>query len=160
MENKPRLIALSLLVIAALASTPAAQSRSPLKGAWKASSVSAGPNSQAIVGLAIFGDNHYSIMWFDATNERPDIANVGSASADDMRKLWNGWVANTGTYEVNGDLVTIHPMGAKNPVVMKPGATEVYRFRIDVNTLSWTQQRNARGVEVTGAATAKFVRQE
>lgn len=160
MENKSRLIALSLLVIVALSTALTAQSRSPLKGAWKAAAVAGGAGNQPIVGLAIFGDSHYSIMYFDATNERPDIANVGQASADDMRKLWNGWVANTGTYEVNGDLVTIHPTGAKNPVVMKPGANEVYRFRIDGNTLSWTQQRNARGVEVTGAATARFTREE
>ncbi len=160
MENKARLIVVSLFAVLAASSAPKAQSRSPLKGAWKASAVTAGPNSQSIAGLAIFGDSHYSIMYFDATRERPDIANVGAASADEMRALWNGWVANTGTYEVNGDLVTIHPTGAKNPVVMKPGANEVYRFKIDGNTLSWTQQRNARGVEVAGAATATFVREE
>jgi hypothetical protein len=160
MENKPRLIALWLLVVVAASTALTAQSRSPLKGAWKASAVAAGPNNQPIVGLAIFGDSHYSIMYFDATSERPDIANVGTATADDMRKLWNGWVANAGTYEVNGDLVTIHPTGAKNPIVMKPGANEVYRFKIDGDTLSWTQQRNARGVDVTGAATTRFTREE
>lgn len=160
MENPTRLIALSLLAVVIASSAPRAQSRSPLKGAWKATAVAAGPNNQPIVGLAIFGETHYSIMYFDATRERPDIANVGAASADDMRALWNGWVANTGTYDVNGDLVTIHPTGAKNPVVMKPGANEVYRYKIEGNTLSWTQQRNARGVAVTGAATATFTREE
>jgi hypothetical protein len=163
MENKTRVIAVSLLglliVIAGGLRTNAA-STSPLKGAWRAVETGGGQNRAKIVGLAIFMDTHYSIMYFDATNERPDIANVAQASADDMRALWNGWVANTGTYEMNGDLVTIHPSGAKNPVVMKAGANEVYRFQIDGDTLSWTQQRNARGVVVTGAPTTKFVREE
>ena len=160
MENTKRVIVALLLGLLAVPTVPHAQSRSPLKGAWKASAVVGGPTSQPIVGLAIFGDTHYSIMYFSATTERPDITNVGTASADEMRALWNGWVANTGTYEVSGDLVTIHPTGAKNPVVMKPGANEVYRFKIDGNTLSWTQQRNARGIAVTGAATATFTREE
>jgi len=162
MENKTRLIVASLigLLVISAGGLRMNAATSPLKGAWRAVDTGGGQNRVKIVGLAIFMESHYSIMYFDATNERPDIANVGQASADDMRALWNGWVANTGTYEVNGDLVTIHPSGAKNPVVMKAGANEVYRFQIDGDTLSWTQQRNARGVAVTGAATTKFVREE
>jgi hypothetical protein len=37
-------------------------------------------------------------------------------------------------------------------VVMKPGANEVYAFRVEGNTRSLTQQRNARGVAVQNAA--------
>lgn len=163
MENRTRLIAASLIVLLIASGgdlRTRAASGPPLKGAWRAVETGAGQNQTKVVGLAIFMDTHYSIMYFDARAERPDVANVGQASADDMRALWNGWVANTGTYEVNGDLVTIHPTGAKNPVVMKAGANEIYRFQIDGGTLSWTQQRNARGVAVTGAPTTTFVREE
>ena len=162
MENKTRLIAISFAVVLVTAGAlrTSAASTSPLKGAWKAVNVGAGPNVRRAVGLAIFSDTHYSIMVFDAESERPDVADISKASADDMRGLWAGWVANTGTYDVNGDLVTIHPTGAKIPVVMKPGATEVYRYKIDGNTLTWTQQRNARGVAVTNGATYTFVREE
>jgi hypothetical protein len=79
---------------------------------------------------------------------------------DELRALWGNWVANTGTYEINGDLVTIHPSGAKNPVVMKPGANEVYRYKIDGNTLTWTQQRNARGIAAPNGASYRFIRDE
>jgi len=163
MENGTRLIALAfitLLAIAAGGSHASAQSGSILKGAWKAVDTGAGQNTNKIVGLAIFTDMHYSIMYFAEGIERPDITDVSKATADEMRALWNGWVANTGTYDVNGDMVTIHPTGAKNPIVMKPGANEVYRYRVEGNTLSWTQQRNARGVAVTTAPTTKFVREE
>ena len=162
MENRTRLIAVSLVAVMFMAGAlrTNAASGSPLKGAWRAVETGGGQNRAKIVGMAIFMDTHYSIMYFDAAAERPDITNIGQASADEMRSLWAGWVANTGTYEVNGDLVTIHPSGAKNPVVMKAGANEVYRFQIDGDMLSWTQQRNARGVAVTGAPTAKFAREE
>jgi len=163
MENRIRVAVVSILaavIVSFVTFHVRAASNSPLKGAWKAVDTGGDQNRARIVGVAIFADAHYSIMYFDASNERPDIANVATASADEMRALWAGWVANTGTYDVSGDLVTIHPTGAKNPVVMKPGANEVYRFRIDGNTLSWTQQRNARGVAVANAPTTKFVREE
>jgi hypothetical protein len=32
--------------------------------------------------------------------------------------------------------MTIHPLVAKMPIVMKPGANEVYRFRIEGKTLT------------------------
>ena len=161
MENKTRQIAVALaLVMVAAGALGTNAASSPLKGAWKAVNVGAGPNVRRTVGLAIFTDTHYSIMVFDAEAERPDVADISKASADEMRGLWAGWVANTGTYDVNGDLVTIHPAGAKIPLVMKPGANEVYRYKIDGNTVTWTQQRNARGIAVTNGASYKFVREE
>ncbi len=163
MTNKARLIVIFMLAaVVAGAGSLHAQSaaHSPLTGVWRATEMGAAPNAHKAVGLAIFADTHYSIMAFDAESERPDVADVSKASADDMRGLWAGWVANTGTYEVNGELVTIHPTGAKIPVVMKSGANEVYRYRIDGSTLTWTQYRNARGVEVTNGPTYRFVREE
>ncbi len=162
MENRTRVIAAVVAVLISLAGVihTTAATASPLRGAWKAIGIGSGENRVAVVGVAIFTDTYYSIMYFQAAPERPDITDVSKATADEMRALWGGWVANTGTYEINADLVTIHPTGAKNPVVMKPGANEVYRFRVDGNTLSWTQQRNARGVTVTNAATTTFVRAE
>lgn len=164
MENTTRLIVISLVaaLLAGVSGSPRAKAAAspPIKGAWKALNVGAGQNTRRASGLAIFTDSHYSIMVFDAESERPDVADVSRASADEMRGLWAGWVANTGSYDVKGDLVTIHPAGAKIPLVMKAGATEVYRYAIDGATLTWTQQRNARGVEVANGASYRFVREE
>ena len=73
--------------------------------------------------------------------------------------ILQGAPANAGVYEVAGNLVTIRPIVAKIPVVMKPGAYEVYAFLVDNNTLSLTQQRNVRG-PVEGRAATKLVRLE
>jgi hypothetical protein len=43
---------------------------------------------------------------------------------------------------------------------MKPGASEVYRFRIEGKTLTLSQVRNARGVAVESAPRIKFLRVE
>jgi hypothetical protein len=85
---------------------------------------------------------------------------MSKATADELRAIWGPLLANAGTYEVSGDLITIHPLVAKIPVVMKPGANEVYRFRIEGKTLTLRQVRNARGVVVDSAPTLKFVRVE
>jgi hypothetical protein len=77
-----------------------------------------------------------------------------------LRAIWGPLLANAGTYEISADRITIHPVVAKSPVVMKPGANEVYQFRIEGKTLTLRQVRNARGVAVSSAPTLKFVRVE
>jgi len=95
-----------------------------------------------------------------ATTDRPQIDDTSKATADELRAMWGPMAANAGTYDVSGNLVTIRPIVAKIPLVMKPGANEVYAFRVEGNTLSLTQQRNARGVAVQNAATTRVMRVE
>ena len=122
-------------------------------GAWQ---LDAGQSGQA--ALYLFTPTRYSMVL--AATSRPDIVDTGKATADELRALWGPLLANSGTYEVSGDLLTIHPLVAKHPVVMKAGANEVYRFRIEGNTLTLKQVRNARGVSVESAPTLKFIRVE
>jgi len=131
----------------------AAAADSPLVGAWQFDS---GQPGQA--GLYLFTPTRYSMLL--ASTDRPDIADTSKATADELRALWGPLLANAGTYEISGDLITIHPLVAKIPVVMKPGANEVYQFRIEGKTLTLKQVRNARGVAVTSAPTFKFLRVE
>lgn len=135
------------------ASASAFAADSPLVGAWRIDSEQPG-----LAGLYLFAATHYSMM--AAAANRPDIADTNRASADELRALWGPMIANSGTYEVSGDRITIHPIAAKIPVVMKPGATEVYQFRIEGKTLTLKQVRNARGVTVDSAPVRRFVRVE
>jgi hypothetical protein len=107
-------------------------------------------------GLYIFTGTHYSMM--AAATDRPDI-DASQATADELRALWNPMLGNAGVYEIQGNLVTIRPVVAKFPVVMKPGAYEVYEFRVEGNALTLTQRRNVRG-PVSSGATTKLVRVE
>src|SRR5579863_6652501 len=141
------------LVLFAGAFATALAADSPLVGAWQLDS---GNSAQA--ALYLFTPTRYSMIL--AASGRPDIADTSKATADELRAIWGPLLANAGTYEISGDLITIHPLVAKFPVVMKPGATEVYQFRIEGKTLTLRQVRNARGVAVDSAATFKFVRVE
>ena len=140
-------------ILLATALSTALAADSPLVGAWQ---LDPGQSGQA--ALYLFTPTHYSMLL--ATIDRPDIADMSKATADELRAIWGPVLANAGTYEVSGDLITIHPLVAKIPVVMKPGANEVYRFRIEGKTLTLRQVRNARGVAVDSAPTFKFVRAE
>jgi hypothetical protein len=125
----------------------------PLQGVWRVVDQAGRPGP----GIYLFTSKHYSMMV--ASADRPDITDTSQATADELRALWNPMVANAGVYELQGNLVTIRPIVAKIPVVMKPGAYEVYAFHVENNTLSLTQQRNVRG-PVEGRAPTKLVRLE
>lgn len=148
-----RVMAVAGLALVAGGFVTALAADSPLVGAWQLDS-----EQSAQAALYLFTPTRYSMI-LAATN-RPDIADTSKATADELRAIWGPLLANAGTYEVSGDLITIHPLVAKIPVVMKPGANEVYQFRIEGKTLTLRQVRNARGVAVDSAPTLKFVRVE
>jgi hypothetical protein len=141
------------LVLLAGAFVTAFGADSPLAGAWQLDS-----EHSAQAALYLFTPTRYSMVL--AATDRPDVADTSKATADELRAIWGPLLANAGTYEISGDLITIHPLVAKIPVVMKPGASEVYQFRIEGKTLTLRQVRNARGVAVDSAPTFKFVRVE
>lgn len=89
---------------------------SPLVGAWQLDSK---PSAQ--VGLYLFTPTRYSMVM--AATDRPDIVDTSKATADELRAIWGPLLANARTYEISGDLITIHPVVAKIPVVMKPAQT-------------------------------------
>jgi hypothetical protein len=148
-------VAVGLILLAAVFNTASAApaAGSPLVGAWQ---FDAGDSPAA--GLYLFTPTRYSMMI--VPTDRADIADTSKASADELRAMWGPMLANAGSYEVSGDQITIHPLVAKIPVVMKPGANEVYQFHVEGKTLTLKQVRNARGVAVDSAPTRKFVRVE
>ncbi len=139
-----------LLLLSAGARIAEGASDSRLVGVWQVDGSATG-----FAGLYIFTIAHYSMIAAGA--DRPDIADTAHASADQLRAMWGPMLANAGAYEIAGDLLTIRPIVAKLPVVMKPGAYEVYRFQIDGDTLILTQVRNVRG-PVENGSTTRLVR--
>jgi hypothetical protein len=128
------ILGISLLVVTHPGSVTAAQS--PLQGAWQIT-------NPGMAGLFIFSGTHYSMM--AASPDRPDVTDLSTATAEEVRALYSPMIANTGAFQIAGNQVTIRPVAAKIPVVMKPGAYEVYEFKIDNRTLTLTQRRNVRG---------------
>ena len=95
--------------------------------------------------LTIITAKHYSRVEVQADGPRPVLADVAKASADELRAAWGPFVAEGGTYEVAGNLITMRPIASKNPAVMGPGVFITYAYKLEGDTLSLTQQRNQNG---------------
>src|SRR5262249_32010555 len=131
-------VLIGMSLVAATRSSLLTAAENPLQGAWQVMTPANG-----MAGIFIFAGKHYGMM--AASTERPDITDLSKATADDLRALYGPMVGNAGVYEIAGNQVTIRPVVAKIPVVMKPGAYEVYEFKIENNILTLTQRRNVRG---------------
>ena len=131
----------------------AAQSkRGSLQGVWQTVEVTVtGPGARTIAipeprpNLVIVTAKYYSRVEDHSEGPRPILADVAKASADELRAAWGPFVAEGGTYEVAGNLITMRPIASKNPAVMGPGVFITYAYTLEGDTLSLTQQRNQRG---------------
>jgi hypothetical protein len=159
---------LVLLSVGFLASAGAeAQTRTgSIQGVWQVVEVRmSGPNPATITipeprpNLAIITARHYSRVQVEAEGPRPVIADVAKASADELRATWGPFVGEAGTYEIEGNLITMRPIAAKNPAAMTHGAFSTWSFTLTGDTLLITAERNQNG-PVANPVTVKAVRVE
>jgi hypothetical protein len=110
---------------------------SPLKGAWRVSELLEGPgapNASPFPSMWVFTDRHYSAM--AVIGPRPKFA-PGKATDAEKIATYDAFAGNSGTYEVNGNIVTLHALVGKNEYIV--GTSQRAEFKqIDGNTLIWT----------------------
>lgn len=100
----PGLILLAGAFLTAFAADP------PLVGAGQLD-----PEQSAQAALYLFSPTRCSVA--SAASGRPDIADISKSTADELRAIRGPLLANAGTHEIPGDLITIPPLVAKIPVV-------------------------------------------
>ena len=152
-----------------LSCTLSAQHKSTrLTGAWHVTHVEThGDNPRTITeselqpSLLLFTDGYYSMMEDHADKPRPALPEGGSAkaTAEELRATYGPITANSGTYEIKGGTLITHPLIAKNPSVMAPGAASTYSFKIEGNKLVLTGVSGRNG-PVKNAATVTLTRLE
>ena len=136
-----------------------------IQGVWRVVEVTiSGPQARTITfserpNLTIITPKHYSRVEVQADGPRPILADVAKATADELRTTWGPFVAEAGTYEVTGDVITMRPIASKSPAVMGPGVFIAYSFKLSGDTLSVTQQRNEKA-PFANPVTFKLVRVE
>ena len=136
-----------------------------MQGVWQVVEVAIpGPQPRTITfsdrpNLTIITPRHYSRVEVQADGPRPVLADVTKATADELRATWGPFVAEAGTYEVAGDLITMRPVASKNPAVMGPGVFITYAYKRDGDTMWLTQQRNEKA-PFANPVTFKLVRVE
>ena len=95
--------------------------------------------------LAIFHGRHYSRVEVHAESARPLLKDPAAASAADLRATWGPFVGEAGTFVLSGNEVTMQALVAKNPAAMTQGATSVYTYQRNGDTLTLTQIRTHSG---------------
>ena len=149
----------TLLVVAA--ALVRAQGTPSIQGVWRVSEVvvtgaGATANKSPQPGIYIFTKQHYSIMTVSGTAPRNELAAAANPQQlTDAEKLaryavWDAFVANSGTYQINGNSIRSTALVAKNPSMMQ--ATNTREFKIEGNTLTLIL-RSRRGEPVSETTT-------
>jgi hypothetical protein len=146
MENRKTMRALKAIVALALfpaillAQNPAKKS---LEGVWKiAESEFMGADTSKISNpqpsLIIFGPKYYSMMMVPGEKPRALFKGLNPTNEEKI-SAFDSFFAQSGTYDVAGSVLTVHPVVAKNPNYMSGGFIK-YQFRLDGNTLWLTSK--------------------
>jgi hypothetical protein len=143
--------ALAVAMVGARTAAPsAAEPNAAVQGVWRTIEVvvpgTAGGTFKPDATLAIFHGRHYSRVEVHADRARPVLGNPADASADQLRAVWGPFVAEAGTFEVSGsDVITMRATVAKSPAAMRDGASSVYKYRRQADTLTLTEVRTPAG---------------
>jgi hypothetical protein len=121
-----------------------------IQGTWRVVEVTVtGPGARTITNvkrnLMIITTKHYSRVEEHSDNPRPILTDVATATADELRATWGPFVAEAGTYEVSGNVITMRPIVAKNPAAMAQGAYSTYAYKLAGDTLWVTAQGTDKG---------------
>jgi hypothetical protein len=156
-------IASAMLLLAMIATLTANDSRAAFEGVWRTAEVLVpGPSPQTykpVATLAIFHGRHYSRVEVHSEGPRAVLKDPAAASADELRAVWGPFVAEAGTFDLSGDVVTMQALVAKNPAAMASGANSVYTYQRNGDTLTLTQTRTSAGPSAV-PITIKLVRVE
>jgi len=135
---------LTLLVLCTTVVSAQSSTKKTIEGAWKVTEiVVTGANASNVAnpqpGLIIFTQKHYSVMWVPGNQPRSLFK---GEDPTDQEKIaaYNSFVANSGTYEVVGATLTLHPMVSRSPNFMAGGVSK-NQLRIEGTTL-WLTQKN------------------
>lgn len=141
---------------------------SPVYGVWQVvEQTSDGrtlSGSNLGLGFHIYTPKYFAVVRESGSSPRPRADNADraadraadGATAAQLLAAWGPFVAQAGTYEMTGDLVTERVLVAKDVANMQPSAETVRRYRLEGNTLTIEPSRDAgaRGV------TLKLIRVE
>lgn len=137
---------------------PTGQTSTSIKGVWRA--VEQTINDRTLkdgslgVGFHVYTDGYFAAVRESDVPPRP-AAPADNATAAQLLATYGPFVAQFGTYEVAGDMITETVLVAKN--VEAAGRSNTRRFRIEGNTLITEPVRRTPG---TRAITLKFIRVE
>ena len=135
---------LTLLVVCTTVVSAQSSTKKSIEGAWKVTEIvvtgaDASNVSTPQPGLIIFTQKYYSVMWIPGNQPRALFKGEDPTNEEKIA-AYNSFVANSGTYDVAGETLNLHPMVARSPNFMAGGVSK-NQFRIEGTTL-WLIQKN------------------
>jgi hypothetical protein len=153
----------AILIAGTILRSTAIAAPAAVEGVWRTAEVVVeNPTPQTYkpgATLAMFHGRHYSRVEVHAEGPRPVLKDPAAASAGELRAAWGPFVAEAGTFELSGNEITMQALVAKNPAAMITGATSVYTYQRNGETLMLTQVRTSSGPSAV-PVTIKLVRVE
>jgi len=109
------------------------------------------------LGFHVYTPKYFAVVRESGTPPRAALDNLDTATAAQLLAAWGPFVAQVGTYEMSGDLVTERVLVAKDVANMQSrGAGVVRRYRLEGNTMTIEPSREGGGRN----ATLKLIRVE
>jgi hypothetical protein len=124
-------------------STSIATAASLVDGLWRVAEVTvtgANPSTTADPpSMFIFAKTHYAMMRAIGSQPRASFKAVNPATEEKIA-AYDSFIANSGTYELSGTILTVRPIVSKHPNFMG-GGFDTYEVRSDGDTL-WLTGRS------------------
>ena len=95
-------------------------------------------------GFHVYTPKYFAVVRESGTPPRSAVNNADTATAAQLLAAWGPFVAQIGTYEMSGDLVTERVLVSKDVANMPSnGSGVVRRYRLEGNTLTIEPPREA-----------------
>ena len=132
----------------------AATSASPLEGAWVVTSLQSSEGEAidpAGPGQFIFLGGRYSAVYTVGVTERRKSEKAFDPTEEEMVEQYDTIIVNSGTYQVEGNELTLRPLVAKSPEYI--GGSSTMEFSVDGDTLTTKirQLTSVNGISPEGA---------
>ncbi len=139
-------LAASVLILSACAPPPAPEPEPmpepepTIEGAWTLEEITTvgGPNEGTVTdpqpSLWVFAGAHYSEMYVIPESEARALFEQAPQSDAEIRGAYDTFIANSGSYELQGSTLVMRPMVAKHPNFMQ-GGSQSYDYRLEGDTL-------------------------
>ncbi len=125
-----------------------AQGKSDIEGVWQLTEITMPGMTMKVTqpSVYIFTKMHYSKVYVASDKPRPVLDDYSKASGEQLFSIFvDGFDANSGTYEVMAEKLTLHPIVAKSPSDMKDGNWSTYMVKISGNTVTLTPETSNAG---------------
>jgi hypothetical protein len=117
-----------------------APDQTEVQGVWRVTAIQdPRPNGRGTTtpepGLFIFTAKYYSMVAAISEKERSEPKDPANATVAELKATYDPFIGNSGTYDISGNMITLHPVVAKLPSAAKPGNAITTSLTVDGNSM-------------------------